>query len=573
MAPASPHHKLIIYQLLPRLFGNTNTTNKFYGSIEENGCGKFNDITGKALTEIKHMGFTHVWYTGVIEHATMTDYSAHGITPDDPDVVKGRAGSPYAVTDYYDVAPDLAVDVPNRMAEYEALIERTHQIGLKVIIDFVPNHVARTYQSDAKPAGVRDFGEDDDTNQAFSPQNDFYYVPGHPFVVPGGYNPGGDEFQSPLKDRRFDEYPAKGTGDDVHTASPSINNWFETVKINYGADFRNGYHTHFDPIPPVWHKMLDILTFWAAKGIDAFRCDMVELVPIEFWNWITTQMKQRFPDLIFIGEAYNPNEYSNYLFGGNFDYLYDKVGLYDAIKRLTRNEHGASTWEINAVWNHHCRGFDERMLRFMENHDEQRIASRDFAADPWLAVPGIIVTATLANGPVMIYFGQEVGEPAAGASGFSGDDGRTTIFDYWGVAEHQKWVNNGAFDGEMLSEDQKQLRGFYAKLLNITGKHEAITNGKFYELMVANQQSPGFSEKVYMYLRYTESERILVLVNFNRHDHHMNVKLPTELLTQLSVNGPVTFTDLLSNTELKTDDVSEGLYVNLKAISGMLLLF
>src|ERR1700712_5334449 len=102
---SSPTEKLIIYQLLPRLYGNTKQVNKFYGSIEENGVGKFNDINEKALQEIKKMGFTHVWFTGVIEHATMTDYSAYVIKPDDPDIVKGRAGSPYAIKDYYDVDP------------------------------------------------------------------------------------------------------------------------------------------------------------------------------------------------------------------------------------------------------------------------------------------------------------------------------------------------------------------------------------------------------------------------------------------------------------------------------------
>src|ERR1700749_4967226 len=122
------------------------------------------------------MGFTHVWFTGVIEHATMTDYSQYGIKADDPDIVKGRAGSPYAIKDYYDVDPDLAVDVKNRMAEYQALIDRTHANHLKVIMDLVPNHVARTYGSDAKPAGVRDFGQDDDQSQAFSAKNDFYYT-------------------------------------------------------------------------------------------------------------------------------------------------------------------------------------------------------------------------------------------------------------------------------------------------------------------------------------------------------------------------------------------------------------
>jgi glycosidase len=570
---SSNQHKLVIYQLLPRLFGNTNSTNKVYGSVNENGSGKFNDINVKALTEIKAMGFTHVWYTGIIEHATMTDYSAYGIKPDDPDVVKGRAGSPYAIKDYYDVDPDLAESVPNRMAEFEALIARTHEQGLKVIIDFVPNHVARTYNSDVKPQGVHDFGEDDDLTQAFSAQNDFYYIPGQSFVVPKGYEPGGEEFVSALKDGQFDENPAKGTGDDVFTASPSINNWFETMKLNYGVDYRGGYHMHFDPIPPVWQKMLDILCYWANKGIDGFRCDMVEYVPSEFWAWLIPQMKQLYSTLIFIGEAYQTGQYSNYLFKGQFDYLYDKVGLYDAIKRLTCNEHGASTWEINRVWNHDSRGFDERMLRFMENHDEQRIASPQFAGDAWLAVPGMIVTATLSGGPVMIYSGQEVGEPATGAQGFSGADGRTSIFDYCGLPEHQKWVNGGAYDGGALSEGQRQLRNFYSKLLNVVSQSPAIYEGKFYELMVANERSEGFNQKVYFYLRYTADQRMLIAVNFNRHNQPIQLRLPGDLIEEFKLSGEVLFKDELSGANFTTADINAGLHINLPAAGGVILAF
>jgi len=570
---SASNHKLVIYQLLPRLFGNTNTTNKFYGAIEENGSGKFNDITDKAITEIKAMGFTHIWYTGVIEHATMTNYSAQGIKPDAPVVVKGRAGSPYAIKDYYDVDPNLAVDVPNRMAEFEALILRTQQEGLKVIIDFVPNHVARTYNSDAKPDGIRDFGEDDDVTQAFNANNDFYYIPGHDFVVPQGYVPGGENFVGELKGTSYVESPAKGTGDDVFTASPSINNWFETIKLNYGINYSRGYEMHFDPIPPVWQKMLDILCYWANKGVDGFRCDMVEYVPSEFWAWLIPKIKQRYPDLIFIGEAYQTAEYSNYLFKGYFDYLYDKVGLYDAIKRLTRNEPGASTWEINRVWNHDCKGFDERMLRFMENHDEQRIASEYFAGDAWLAVPGMIVTATLASGPVMVYFGQEVGEPAIAAEGFSGADGRTTIFDYYGVPEHQKWLNGGAYDGGQLSESQQVLRFFYSRLLNVSRKNAAIAEGDFYELMMANQHSQGFNEGLYIYLRYTNEQRVLVAVNFNRQNQPMVLKLPDDLLAKFNLSGEVSFVDLLSGAVFITPNIKAGLPITLPSVGGVILEF
>ncbi|WP_454801958.1 alpha-amylase family glycosyl hydrolase [Mucilaginibacter phyllosphaerae] len=566
-----PNHKLTIYQLLPRLFGNKNTTNKFYGSVEENGTGKLNDITDKALAEIQAMGFSHVWYTGVIEHATMTDYSAFGIKPDDPDVVKGRAGSPYAIKDYYDIATDLAVDPEFRISEFKELVGRTHKSGMKVIIDFVPNHVARTYASDVKPDGVRDFGEDDDNTLHFAPDNDFYYIPGQPFIVPGGYNPGGDEFTSPLKDGKFDEFPAKATGNDVFNPAPSINDWFETIKLNYGVYYLDGKKAYFDHIPPLWHKMLHILTYWAQMGVDGFRCDMIEMVPVAFWAWLIPQLKTSFPGIVFIGEAYDKNQYHNYIHNGHFDYLYDKVGLYEAIRRLTCAEPGASTWEINAVWNNHCQGIDQHMLRFMENHDEQRIAGKDFAHDAAYAIPGMIVSATLATGPVMIYSGQEVGEPAVGACGFSGDDSRTTIFDYWGVPEHQKWMNNGAFDGGGLSLQQKELRGFYSKLLNITKDNEAFTTGQFYELMIANEHQPGFDTMLYIYMRYTAGQKILVIANFNRTQRNLTIKIPVELLTQIGLTGGANFTDMLTGATFTVNDVAAGIPVTVAGSSGLLL--
>lgn len=565
-------HKHIIYQLFPRLFGNTQTLNRHYGSIGENGCGKFNDITEKALQEINSLGCTHVWYTGVIEHATMTDYSSFGIKPDDPDVVKGRAGSPYAIKDYYDVDPDLAVDVNQRMAEFEALVGRTHAAGMEVIIDFVPNHVARTYASDKKPDGVRDIGADDDGTRAFSAQNDFYYLPGQPFKVPGGYNPGGDAFSSPLKDGRFDENPAKATGNDVFSASPGINDWFETIKLNYGVDYLSGRTNHFDPVPPLWQKLNDILHFWAAKGIDGFRCDMVEMVPFEFWGWIIGRLKADFPGLIFIGEAYNAGLYRRYLNEGKFDYLYDKVGLYEAIRRLTCGSWGANTWEINAVWNNDTKDIDERMLRFMENHDEQRIASRYFAGSSRAAIPGMIVTATLATGPVMIYAGQEVGEPAEGSAGFSGDDGRTTIFDYWSAPELRKWVNNGRFDGGGLSDEQRQLRAFYSKLLNAVRDNEALREGKFWELMLANERQPGFDTRIYIYLRYTGKQRILVVANFNAENRDIRIVFPDDLCNLLNSSGEITFADLLSG-RCWSGSMNGGVQIQLGAMDGLLLSF
>ncbi|MCC3156160.1 alpha amylase C-terminal domain-containing protein [Hymenobacter sp. 15J16-1T3B] len=507
-------HKIIVYQMMVRLFGNQKTVNKPYGTLQENGVGKFNDITDKALQEIKKLGASHVWYTGVLEHATMTDYSKFGIAVDDADVVKGRAGSPYAVKDYYDVSPDLAVSVPKRMQEFEALVKRTHANGLKVFIDFIPNHVARSYKSDAKPAGVVDLGEKDDKTKAFAPGNNFYYLPGKTFVVPTGADPLGPAAKGPKEDGKYQEMPAKATGNDVFSEAPSINDWYETVKLNYGVDYQNGRKLHLDPIPDTWLKMRDILVFWAQKDVDGFRCDMAEMVPVEFWAWVIPEVKKVKPGILFMGEAYNAKEYRTYLEKGHFDYLYDKVGLYDGLRRLMTG--GGKIDDITDVWSRESRGFGSHMLRFLENHDEQRIASKDFAGDTKPAIPAMTVSATLGSGPVMVYFGQEVGEPGRGSEGFSSEDGRTSIFDYWGVPEHQKWMNGGLFDGGKLSLQQKQLRDFYGRLLNLCAGSEALRKGRFYELQDANNLAKEYDDKkLYSFLRFTDKQRMLVVANFS----------------------------------------------------------
>ncbi|TKC08229.1 alpha-amylase [Pedobacter polaris] len=565
--------KLVIYQVFVRHFGNKNTTNKYYGSIEENGSGKFNDINEKALNELKKLGVNYVWFTGVIEHATMTDYTKYGIRKDDPDIVKGIAGSPYAIKDYYDVDPDLAVDVKNRMTEYEALIKRAHEEGLKVLMDFIPNHVARTYHSDQKPTNVVDLGATDDTTQSFLPTNDFYYIPNQKFIVPAAYNPGGNELSSPLKDGKFEENPARATGNNVFTHAPKLDDWFETIKLNYGLDIQNNTKS-FVPHPPVWKKMRDILAFWASKGVDGFRCDMVEMVPVEFWSWVIADLRKKYPNLIFIGEAYDRNEYKNFLVNGKFDFLYDKVGLYDGIKRLIVNDNNATVKDISFVWQKESNGFSQHMLRFLENHDETRIASKDFAQNPWYAIPGMVVTATLSSGPVMIYNGQEVGEPAHGVEGFGGDDSRSSIFDYWSLPSHQKWMNDGAFDGGKLNDEEKKLRQFYTKLLNLVTHNEAISNGNFYELLQANQSSAGFNAKVYAYLRYTENKRILILANFNRTESKLILNLPKDVLDTFQINDKaITFTDLLTEAKFKTDNINKGLNLNMPATSAVILEF
>lgn len=529
-------HKLIIYQVFTRLLANTKSTNKEYGTIEENGVGKFNDVNETLLGKIKDMGFSHIWYTGVLEHATMTDYTKYGIPLDDADVVKGRAGSPYAIKDYYDVSPDLAVDVPKRMQEFEALLERSHKAGLKVLIDFVPNHVARTYRSDAKPAGVKDLGEGDDRNRIFAPGNNFYYLPGTSFRVPHDYHPL-ENLPHPTKDGRFDETPAKATGNDQFTPQPSVNDWFETIKLNYGVDIVNNRQMHFEPVPNTWEKMRDILVFWAKKGVDGFRCDMAEMVPAEFWGWVIPQIKDVNKDIVFVAEIYNPNEYRTYIETGKFDYLYDKVGLYDTLRAVI--QHGASANYIPQNWRS-LQGINNRMLRFMENHDEQRIASRFFAGKAEKGLPAMAVSALLNSGPAMVYFGQEVGEPALGKEGFSGDDGRTTIFDYWGVPQYQNWMSAGRYDGLTLEVNQRILRKKYQQLLTFCRDNEAIRKGGLYDLQAANNggKTAGYDDhKLYSFLRFTEGQKLLIVVSFEETlTRRTNIRIPTNGFAALSLS-------------------------------------
>lgn len=530
-------NKILIYQVLPRLFGNSNTTNKPNGTIDENGVGKFSSFDKKALSEIQKMGFSHIWYTGVIEHATKTDYSKHGIPTDHADVIKGNAGSPYAIKDYYDVCPDYADKVENRIEEFEELVKRTHDAGLKVIIDFVPNHVARQYHSDAKPKGVKDFGEKDDVNQSFVASNNFYYLPNQSLEP---------QFYNWQKEGAYKEFPAKVTGNNNFSNQPSTNDWYETVKLNYGVDYQRGGTTHFNPIPDTWNKMKDILLYWAAKGVDAFRCDMAEMVPVEFWAWAIPTVKRKYKHILFIAEVYNPSEYHNYVFNGKFDYLYDKVDLYDTIRNVICGHQPTS--DITFCWQR-VEHVQANMLNFLENHDEQRIASDFFVGKAEKAIPGMHVSLWMNTNPTMIYFGQELGERGMDSEGFSGQDGRTTIFDYWSVDSLVKWRSNGSFDGKNLSKEQKNLRKQYVEMLLLANKEKCITEGGFYDLMYANYENRNFdSTKQYVFLRFVKNEMLLIVSNFSDEKVEISVNVPMESFEYMRIKP----TSFKSATELLT---------------------
>ena len=541
-------NKPIIYQLFPRLFGNYNETRKHNGSKEENGCGRFVDINERALKAIVDLGVTHVWYTGVIRHATAA-YNHPAIT-------KGKAGSPYAITDYYDVDPDLAKNEAKRMQEFEALVQRTHDAGLGVLIDFVPNHVSREYKSLCRPAGVEDLGETDHPEWAFSPLNNFYYLPGERFSMD--------------KDLQgYEEYPAKVTGNDCFTSHPGEGDWYETVKLNYGVFYQGGREKQFDPIPNTWIKMRDILLFWADKGIDGVRVDMAEMVPVEFFAWAIAAVKKKHKKFLFIGECYDPNQYDSYLAAG-FDYLYDKVGMYDYLRGVT-----SKSWSAKGItdqWMQHGDRLNH-MLYFLENHDEQRVASGFFCGDGRCAEPAMVVAATLNQCPVMIYSGQELGERGMDMEGFSGIDGRTTIFDYWGVKSLQAWANKGKFDGGKMTDAQRELRAFYQRLLTLARDDKAIQKGKMYDITYA--QGEDFDKnKQFAFIRHTKGETLLVVVNFHDREQRIRVRVPNDAFVYLGMDErpKATATDLLRGEKMPLALTADGtIELTLQAWKGVIL--
>ena len=586
-------HKKVIYQVFTRLFGNTNTTNKPWATLEENGVGKFDDFSDLALKEIKDLGATHIWYTGILHHATITDYTKYGISNDDPDVVKGRAGSPYAVKDYYNVNPDLAIDPSKRLEEFEKLIERSHKTGLKVIIDIVPNHIARKYEGKSNPEGVVDFGTDDDKTVVYHKDNNFYYVVGEDFKVPtsmNNYKPlGGDK--NILTDGLFEEKPAKWTGNGSRLAQPNFYDWYETVKVNYGIrpdgtkDFDDlpmgfedkDYSAHFNfwktkEVPNSWNKFRDIVLYWLDKGVDGFRFDMAEMVPVEFWSYLNSSIKNKNPEAFILAEVYNPSLYRDYIRLGKMDYLYDKVALYDTIKNIVRG-HGL-TDNLPKIQKD-LSDIEHHMLHFLENHDEQRFASPEFGGDAEKARPAMLVSTTISTSPTMIYFGQEVGELGAENAGF-GTASRTSIFDYIGVPSHQRWMNDKKFDGAKLSQKEKELRNFYKRLLNFSIKSDALM-GAYKEIHSFNRKNTtNYSSKLFSFVRWSSKEKLIIIANFDtKESGKINLKIPSDVIHSMNVkDGSYDLKEQLFGKEsfkLKVKNGIGAVELNSKSLGTLIL--
>lgn len=531
--------KTIIYQMLPRLWGNGKIRPKKNGSLVENGTGKFSDIDSNTLEYLKWLGCSHVWYTGVIRHSTQA--SEEGCTPSHPQFVKGKAGSPYAICDYYDVNAYLADDPKRRMEEFESLVGRTHEAGLKVIIDFVPNHVSRDYGNVHMSPGHPVLGADDDTSVHWKPENDFFYYPGQPVKLPT---------DTPAGVEPYSEFPAKATGNNCFSPCPGINDWYETVKINYG-----------DAYTPTWEKMYDILDFWASKGVDGFRCDMVELVPPEFFKWVIAKIKEKYPSVIFVAEVYKKELYSEYIRSIGFDILYDKSGLYDTLRAVVeKNATGdgmpVELWQsatgITRNWQY-LGDLQPYMLNFLENHDEQRFASDYFGKDAAGTAAPLYVSLCLNTAPFMIYFGEEVGERGMDEEGFSGRDGRTTIFDWWSISSVRrlrKLISSGNYTASAVSalvkgglkkeEAETFLR--FTKAVRLAASDEAVSMGTTYDLCYCNMHSEGFDkDRHFAFLRDYEEHTLLFAVNFSDKPAVMKLTIPEHAFMWMGITETENF--------------------------------
>lgn len=529
-------NKPIIYQMLPRLWGNDKVRPKKNGTLSDNGTGKISDIDAKTLEYIKWLGCSHIWLTGMIRHSTQS--SEEGCMASHPQFVKGKAGSPYAICDYYDINPYLADNPEDRIDEFKDLIKRVHEAGLKVIIDFVPNHVARDYGKISPAEGHPMLGREDDKSVHWKEENDFIYYPGCelqlPTACPKGMKP-------------YHEMPAMATGNNCYSAEPGINDWFETVKINY-CDFHTG----------TWDRMLDIVKYWASMGVDGFRCDMVELVPAEFMKWLIAEVKNEYPSVIFIAEVYKKELYNEYVRNVGFDFLYDKSGLYDTLRTIVEKnvddngmpvELWQSTMGITRSWQF-LGDLQPYMLNFLENHDEQRFGSDFFGKDAKNTFAPLYTSLFLNTAPFMIYFGEEVGEKGMDEEGFSGRDGRTTIFDWWSIGSVRR-LRKVIESGDYKSMDVKTLvkAGMkreeaevfvkFAEATRLASSDTAVTKGTTYDLCYCNLSSDGFDKnRHFAFLRDYEDHTILFACNFSNREAHIRLTIPEHAFEWMEI--PVT---------------------------------
>lgn len=370
---------MIVYQVLTRLWGK----------------GRFSDWNVKEFNYLKKLGVTHIWFTGIPRHATGAPF------------VKGDPGSPYSICDWYDVNPYLA-DVPgNRMQEFRSLVDRVHSAGLKVITDYIPNHVSPDYKGNLPRYDWCDF------------------------------------------------------------------DWTDTRKVNWSD-------------PATLPQMIDILSFWLALGVDGFRCDMVELVPVEQLGRLISELRKIKKDAVFIGEVYDFANYRPYLDAG-FDFLYDKSGEYDAVRSING---GAPVSLLTSNWQR-LQDMQPRMLNFLENHDEERLPRPDFAA--------LAAAAAFNNASYLMYFGEEIGESASDES-----NRRTSIFEQRqpeSIRRLCSWIRCA----RGLEPGEKAILERYRNFMQMVA---AIQGWNNYDLCWCNPCG------LFTFLRYNGGECLLFACNF-----------------------------------------------------------
>jgi glycosidase len=566
--------KPVIYQLVVRYFGNTKTVNQTDGTIGTNGCGKFADISDIALQALKAFGATHIWLTGCLRQATLTGYPEVGLPPDDPDVVKGRAGSLYAVRDYFDVSPDYARNPASRLDEFEALVGRIHDAGLKVVLDLVSNHVARGYHSVVKPD--LDFGIGDDTSRFFARDNHFFYLvepPGQRLSLsrPSYWNPAGINFDGAFAPEDGSPgHPPRATGNNVTSPSPGAGDWYETVKLNYGYNFAD-QTGHYDPRPRTWDAVDQILAYWQEKGVDGFRCDFAHYVPPEAWSYLISCARQRHAGAFFVAEAYpyagsgDPVTNLQQLVDAGFDAVYH-YPAYNLLKQIYQGQAGPDDYDHEMAFPPVAR---EHLVHYLENHDERRVASpivRDSGpggsgfGSPEAGYQLAPLQFLSGQGPVLLLNGQETGEPGAGAEGFNLEDGRTTFFDYWAMPEFVKWVNDGRYDGGALSAAQLALRNFYAGLLGLC-QDPSVNGDGYWGLKYFNrpERFPDCPNDLYSFARFQNgSGRLLAVVANFRGGATVpgRIRIPPELATAAALTGNLKVQQLFSREGVSDTIVS-----------------
>lgn len=544
--------RLEVYQLLVRTFGNINETRVPNGTLAENGTGRFDDLNPAAAAALADMGMTHVWFTGALQQATSTDWSEVGEPADDPDILKGRAGSPYAIRDYFDVAPDYAVDPAARHTAFRAAVSAMHAEGLDVLLDFVPNHVARSYASSVRPE--RSFGAGDRTDVFYTRDNHFFYLqvgdaptqmPGFDRATQTPISPTCSVLAATAGDYQCDglyDWTNGGetdwgrvTGNNVASWSPDLGSWYETVKLNYGFDYTTGAFEHpavgapEAPIPRTWEVMDEVIAHWQSLGVDGFRVDMAHMVPMAFHEWLISRSRARDPNVFWMAEAYDTDPAKvtegnvlHALLGAGYDAVYDD-DTYDRLKAVFDGNAWANDVDnpliADPILTHHA-------LRYAENHDEVRLASpHDWMFDGANVgrAQAQAITAMLfaiGRGPVMVYAGQETGESAEGAEGFGGDDGRTSIFDYWSMPSFVGWVNSHAYDGGGLDAETAALRAQHLETW-AAFRDPVFAQGQTYLLNGANLDRPRFGRLegepvsgryAHALLRYVDGRAALVFV-------------------------------------------------------------